>query len=104
MFGVCQSLIMMFVCTLPIRFNGTTYYNNYTKYLHMDYIMLLIRPYDAWGVRVDELVTSPAWKRLHDISAEEGLIALAYERKHCQWRYMLLYDSVLFIVSKPRLL
>ena len=46
------------------------------------------RSYDAWGKRVDELVTSPAWKKLHDISAEEGLIALAYERKHQQWRYV----------------
>ena len=36
---------------------------------------------------MDELVTSPAWKKLHVISAEEGLIALAYERKHSQWRY-----------------
>ena len=33
-------------------------------------------------------MTSPAWKRLHDISAEEGLVALAYERKHHQWRWV----------------
>ena len=44
--------------------------------------------FDAWGNRIDELVTSPAWKRLHDISAEEGLVALAYERKHHQWRWV----------------
>ena len=53
----------------------------------------IYRPFDAWGNRVDELVTSPAWKRMHDISAEEGLVALAYERKHHQWRWvgLLLY-------------
>ena len=25
---------------------------------------------------------------MHDISAEEGLVALAYEKKHQQWRYV----------------
>ena len=44
------------------------------------------RKYDAWGEKVDELVTSPAWRRLHSIAAEEGLVAIAYERKHAQWR------------------
>eukprot|EP00760_Papus_ankaliazontas_P038637 PhM_4_TR9220/c0_g1_i1/m.20823 len=34
--------------------------------------------YDAWGKRVDEVNTCAAWRRLKDISAEEGLIATAY--------------------------
>lgn len=46
----------------------------------------MYRSYDAWGRRIDEIVTSQAWKDLHSVSAEEGLIALAYERKHGQWR------------------
>ena len=46
------------------------------------------RKYDAWGEKVDELVTSSAWQKLHDIAAEEGLVAIAYERKHGQWRYV----------------
>ena len=44
-----------------------------------------LRAYDAWGKRVDDLVTSSAWKRMHEISAEEGLVAIAYERRHKQW-------------------
>ncbi|OQV23934.1 Acyl-CoA dehydrogenase family member 11 [Hypsibius exemplaris] len=44
-----------------------------------------LRKYDPWGNRVDEIVTSPAWKRMHDIAAEEGLVAIAYERKYGQW-------------------
>lgn len=44
-----------------------------------------IRKYNAWGELVDELVTCEAWRRLHCISAEEGLVAIAYERKHAQW-------------------
>lgn len=39
-------------------------------------------PYDPWGRRIDEIQTSPAWKRLDEISAEEKLIALGYERKN----------------------
>ncbi|KAK7483393.1 hypothetical protein BaRGS_00025333 [Batillaria attramentaria] len=37
---------------------------------------------DAWGQRVDRLITSTAWRDMHDIAAQEGLIALAYERNH----------------------
>ncbi|GIX67644.1 acyl-CoA dehydrogenase family member 11 [Caerostris extrusa] len=35
---------------------------------------------DVWGRRVDELKTSVAWKKQRDISAEEGLVAIPYER------------------------
>ena len=38
---------------------------------------------DAWGHRMkDQLITSPAWKKQKEISAEEGLISIPYERKH----------------------
>lgn len=39
-------------------------------------------PYDAWGRRVDRIETSEAWRALDRIAAEEGLVAIAYERKH----------------------
>ena len=42
---------------------------------------------DAWGRRVDNLKTSHAWRRMHTVSAEEGLVSIAFERKHSQWRY-----------------
>lgn len=44
-------------------------------------------PFDAWGNRVDKLETCNAWKRQHDISAEEGIVAIGYERKLNEWRY-----------------
>ncbi|XP_029474908.1 acyl-CoA dehydrogenase family member 11-like isoform X3 [Rhinatrema bivittatum] len=44
-----------------------------------------LQQYDAWGQRVDRIVTCPAWKRMKEISAEEGLIAEAYERKYSSW-------------------
>ncbi len=37
-------------------------------------------PYSAWGERIDEIQTSKAWQKLDAISAEEGLIALGYQR------------------------
>jgi len=39
-------------------------------------------PYDPWGRRVDDIVVSDAWRALDRISAEEGIVAAAYERRH----------------------
>jgi putative acyl-CoA dehydrogenase len=39
-------------------------------------------PYDPWGRRVDDIVVSDAWRTLDRISAEEGIVATAYERRH----------------------
>lgn len=43
--------------------------------------------FDAWGQRVDQVITCPAWKKLKDISAEESLVAEGYKRRHSCWRY-----------------
>ena len=40
-----------------------------------------LRRTDAWGQRIDEIVCTRAWYDQHRISAEEGLIAIGYERK-----------------------
>ncbi|KAJ8018330.1 Acyl-CoA dehydrogenase family member 11 [Holothuria leucospilota] len=42
-------------------------------------------PFDAWGNRVDELITSDAWKKQKAIAAEEGIVAIPYENKHGPW-------------------
>jgi len=42
-------------------------------------------PYDAWGRRVDHIEVSDAWKALHRIAAEEGIVATAYELRHGEW-------------------
>ncbi|XP_040051216.2 acyl-CoA dehydrogenase family member 11 [Gasterosteus aculeatus] len=41
--------------------------------------------FDPWGHRVDHIVTSPAWKRMKDLSAQEGLVAIGYERSFGEW-------------------
>lgn len=40
------------------------------------------RPFDPWGRRIDHIEISQAWDRLAQISAEEGLVALGYERPY----------------------
>ncbi|KAM9280919.1 acyl-CoA dehydrogenase family member 11-like [Morus bassanus] len=45
----------------------------------------VFRQYDAWGQRVDHIVTCSAWRRMKEIAAEEGLIAEAYERRYSSW-------------------
>ena len=45
-----------------------------------------LEKYNGWGKKVDRLVTGPAWRKMHDIAAEEGLVSIAYERKYGEWR------------------
>jgi alkylation response protein AidB-like acyl-CoA dehydrogenase len=42
-------------------------------------------PFDAWGRRIDDIVTSEAWKYLDRVSAEEGIVARGYERRFGPW-------------------
>ncbi|HEY0971675.1 MAG TPA: acyl-CoA dehydrogenase family protein [Gemmatimonadales bacterium] len=42
-------------------------------------------PYDPWGRRVDRIAVSDAWRALDRVSAEEGIVAAAYEREHGPW-------------------
>lgn len=44
-----------------------------------------LQHYDAWGRRVDRIITCPAWQRMKVVSAEEGLVAEAYDRKYSSW-------------------
>lgn len=41
--------------------------------------------FDAWGNRVDTIRTSPGWQALRRIAAEEGIVAIGYERAHGRW-------------------
>lgn len=41
-----------------------------------------LNQFDAWGVRIDEIQVSRAWGDLDAISAQEGLVAIGYERKY----------------------
>ena len=40
-----------------------------------------LKQFDAWGKRIDEIVVDPNWKKLDEVSSEEGLIAHGYRRE-----------------------
>uniref|UniRef100_A0A914EB01 Acyl-CoA dehydrogenase n=1 Tax=Acrobeloides nanus TaxID=290746 RepID=A0A914EB01_9BILA len=40
-----------------------------------------LEQFDAWGNRVDKLILTPAWDKLKNIAAEEGLISIGYDDK-----------------------
>ncbi|MBL9123931.1 MAG: acyl-CoA dehydrogenase family protein [Planctomycetaceae bacterium] len=42
-------------------------------------------PYDPWGRRIDQIDVAPAWTALERIAAEEGLVAIGYERRQAEW-------------------
>lgn len=39
-------------------------------------------PFDGWGRRIDRIETSEAWQTLDRVAAQEGLVAIGYERAH----------------------
>ena len=42
----------------------------------------VLKQWEAWGARVDEVEVTPLWRRAEAIAAEHGLIATAYEHRH----------------------
>uniref|UniRef100_A0AAY4E3U1 Acyl-CoA dehydrogenase n=1 Tax=Denticeps clupeoides TaxID=299321 RepID=A0AAY4E3U1_9TELE len=44
-----------------------------------------LQHFDAWGNRVDRILTSSAWTRMKEVSAEEGFVAAGYERCFGEW-------------------
>lgn len=38
--------------------------------------------WDAWGRRIDHITVTPLWEEAERLSAEYGLVAIAYEQKH----------------------
>jgi putative acyl-CoA dehydrogenase len=48
--------------------------------------------FNAWGKRVDEIKVAPEWLKLEAVAAEEGLVAIGYERKYAE--YSRLYQFV----------
>lgn len=64
-------------------------------------------PYDPWGRRIDRIEVTPAWKKLEAIAAEEGIVAMGYERKYgalsrvAQFAKLYLYAPSSAIYSCP---
>lgn len=56
-------------------------------------------PYDPWGKRIDVIKVSKAWDKLHEIAAEEGIVATGYERK--QKEYSRVYQFAKLYLYHP---
>jgi acyl-CoA dehydrogenase len=56
-------------------------------------------PFDAWGRRVDEIQVPPAWKEYARVAAEQGLVAIPYER--AQGPYSRLHQFALLYLFAP---
>ena len=56
-------------------------------------------PYSPWGKRIDEVKVSDAWKELDRISAQEGIVAIGYERK--QKEFSRLYQFAKLYLFHP---
>ncbi|KAK3581974.1 hypothetical protein CHS0354_003235 [Potamilus streckersoni] len=68
-----------------VRFGKRVATDIYDLHLECENEPPRLEQYDAWGKRVDKLITSTAWKKMHDLAAEEGLIAIAYNREFGEW-------------------
>ena len=56
-------------------------------------------PYDPWGKRIDEIKVSDSWNQLHEIAAEEGIVAAGYERT--QGEFSRLYQFAKLYLYHP---
>ncbi|RKP23780.1 hypothetical protein SYNPS1DRAFT_30464 [Syncephalis pseudoplumigaleata] len=59
----------------------------------------VLRQFDPWCRRVDELSTSEGWRQLKSVAAEEGLVAIAYER--VQNEHSRLYQFAKLLLFAP---
>lgn len=55
--------------------------------------------FNAWGNRVDEIAVSQGWKNLEIAAAQEGLVAIGYERKYDE--FSRLYQFVKLYLYTP---
>ena len=51
--------------------------------------------FDAYGRRIDNLVLHESWYKLHDVSAEEGLVSTAYCGPYEEFKYINAYVNAL---------
>ncbi|GFN92751.1 novel acyl-coa-dehydrogenase protein, partial [Plakobranchus ocellatus] len=54
---------------------------------------------NAWGRRVDRLVTSTAWQDMKAVAAQEGFVASGYQREFDEWSR--LYQMAQFYLYEP---
>lgn len=56
-------------------------------------------PYDAWGRKIDDIQLSEGWKNIEMAAAQEGIVAIAYERKYKEFSRV--YQLALLYLFHP---
>lgn len=59
----------------------------------------VLKQYDEWGHRVDEILVTEAWKKYDAFSAKYGVVAAAYEREFKE--YSRIYQMTLLYLFHP---
>ena len=67
------------------RFGSRVVNDIYELGLQCDQQLPQLRQQNAWGKTVNNLYVCNAWKQQKNISAEEGIVGIGYERKYGQW-------------------
>ncbi len=66
-----------------------------------------LHSHDAWGRRIDRIVTARGWQQLHAVAASHGLVATGYQRAQgewsrlCQFAKLYLYHPSSAVASCP---
>ncbi|XP_074642127.1 acyl-CoA dehydrogenase family member 11-like [Tubulanus polymorphus] len=81
------------------RFGNRVATDIYDLHLQCEKNEPYLKQYDAWGRRIDQIITCDAWKSMKSISAEEGLINIAYHRQYAQ--YSRVYQAVKLYLFSP---
>ncbi|PVF96416.1 hypothetical protein CPB86DRAFT_827256 [Serendipita vermifera] len=58
--------------------------------------------YSHWGRRIDVLQTSEGWRRLKGIAAQEGLVAISFERQYKEWSRVYAFAKTLLFTGEGR--
>jgi alkylation response protein AidB-like acyl-CoA dehydrogenase len=53
-----------------------------------------LKSFDPWGKRVDEIITAPGWQALDRVSAEEGIVAIGYERQFAEYSRLVQFAKI----------
>lgn len=69
-----------------VRFGQRVATELYDLHLECEQNPPRLQTYNAWGKRVDNIITCEAWQKMKSVAAEEGLVAAAYDGKYNEWR------------------
>ena len=58
---------------------------NMSREAYLQWNQPKLKKFNGWGKQIDQIWTCGEWKKLHAVASNEGLVSIAYERKHDQF-------------------